>query len=100
MAAVIQKASMITVITQHFKNRLSVKALFANTDGNTQGCMKDIIAKMLVLAYAVKPLKGTGSTHLGCYMEAVGCSVAAKKTMTDGKGALWMVVFLIAPAPK
>ena len=84
-AAVIQKAGLITVITQHFKNRLSVKALPADTDGNTQGCMKDIVSKMLVLAYAVKPLKGTGSTHLGCYMEAVGCSVAAKKTVTDGK---------------
>ena len=76
---------MITIVTQYFKNRLSVKALFADTDGNTQGCMKDIVAKMLVLAYAVKPLKGTGSTHLGCYMEAVGSSVAAKKTVTDGK---------------
>lgn len=78
-AAVILKAGMITVITQHFKNRLSVKALFANTDGNTQGYMKDIVTKMLVFAYAVKPLKGAGSTHFGCYMEAVGCSVAAKK---------------------
>ena len=100
LAGVIQKAGLIAVITQHFKNRLSVKALFANTDGNTQGCMKDIIAKMLVLAYAVKPLKGTGSTHLGCYMEAVGCSVVAKKTMTDGKWCAMNGVFLIAPAPK
>ena len=86
--AVIQKACLITIVAQHFKNRLSVKALLAYTDGNTQGCMKDIVAKMLVLAYAVKPLKGTGSTHLGCYMETVGCSVAAKKTMTDSKGCV------------
>ena len=47
--------------------------------------MKDIIAKMLVLAYAVKSLKSTGSTHLGCYVETVGCSVATKETMTHCK---------------
>lgn len=33
LAAVIQKAGLITVITQHFKNRLSVKALLADTNG-------------------------------------------------------------------